>query len=197
LERRIGGVKAGSDGFAYRLAPAGQRLAAAASGRDLPRGRRAPEPGERFVRHRLAVGELYVHLHEAAAAGTLTLLDFQAEPACWRSFTAPLRGKTVLKPDAFLRLAAGDYELWWFVEIDLGTVSQATRARQADAYRSYYRSGAAGAVMPRVLWVTKNAATASRAAAAVQPDMEPAGLFVIGTNGRLLELATSHEASPS
>ena len=54
LERRIGGVRGGSEGFTYRLAPAGQRLVAMWSGSELARGRRAPEPGERFLAQGLA-----------------------------------------------------------------------------------------------------------------------------------------------
>jgi Replication-relaxation len=139
--------------------------------------------------HRLAVSELYVRLRGTAEKGQLALLEFAAEPACWRAFIAPLRGATTLKPDAFLRIAVDvgeELELWWFVEIDRGTVSQATRARQAAAYRAYWRSGAAE-VMPRVLWVATDAVTAEQATAAAQPDLEPKGLFVVTTEEQALD----------
>lgn len=192
LERRIGGVKAGSDGFTYRLGPLGQRLAGRWAGTDVVRGRRTVEPGERFVAHRLAVSELYVRLHEAAASGGLTVVRFEGEPACWRAFTAPLGGALTLKPDAFTQLAAGEWDLWWFVEIDRGTVSQATRARQAAAYRAYWRAGATQ-VMPRVLWIAKDATTADRATAVVRPDVEPVGLFVVTTEERVLDVVGKRE----
>jgi Replication-relaxation len=181
LERRIGGVRSGSEGFTYRLAPAGQRLVAMWSGGELARGRRAPEPGERFLVHRLAVSEFYVRLFEAEVRGELELLQFQGEPACWRGYVAPLQGAVTLKPDAFVRVGVGELELWWFIEIDRGTVSQATRARQADAYRALWRAGSGGEVMPRVLWVTPSAVVAERAVAAIRLGVEPAGLFRVTT----------------
>jgi hypothetical protein len=181
LERRIGGVRSGSEGFTYRLAPAGQRLAAIWSGDELVRGRRLPEPGERFLAHRLAVSELYVRLTAAEVRGELELLQFQGEPACWRTYVAPLQGAATLKPDAFVRVGVSDLELWWFIEIDRGTVSQATRTRQADAYRAFWRAGSGGEVMPRVLWVTPSAIIAGRAAAAIRLGVEPAGLFRVTT----------------
>jgi Replication-relaxation len=194
LERRIGGVKSGSEGFTYRLGPVGQRLAGLWAGEGALRGRRSVEPGERFVAHRLAVSELYVRLHEAAAKGALTVVRFEGEPACWRTFTMPLHGAMTLKPDAFVQIAVGEWDLWWFVEVDRGTVSQATRARQAAAYRAYWRSGAAK-VMPRVLWVAKDTAVAERAVMAVRPDSEPLGLFVIATEEGLLDVIVKHEVS--
>lgn len=181
LERRIGGVHSGSEGFTYRLAPAGQRLTAMWSGGELTRGRRVPEPGERFLAHRLAVSELYVGLFEAEVRGELELLAFEGEPGCWRSYVAPLQGVVTLKPDAFVRVGVEELELWWFIEIDRGTVSQATRTRQADAYRAFWRAGSGNEVMPRVLWVTPSAALAERAVAAIRPGLEPAGLFRVTT----------------
>ncbi len=184
LERRIGGIKSGSEGFLYRLDSNGQRLALYWAGETVDRGRRRPEPGERFVRHRLAVSELYVRLVEAArrsAADDLEILEFQAEPQSWRSFEGYGGVFRLLKPDAFARLGVGDRELWWFCELDLGTVSHKARESQAASYRSYWRSGAAGEVMPRVLWLTTNQLVAERARAAIRPSGEPHGLFVVTT----------------
>jgi hypothetical protein len=186
LKRRIGGVKGGSDGFTYRLGSVGQRLVDAWSG-ESSRRRRSHEPGERFLQHRLAVSEQYVRLHEAAATGQLMLGRFEGEPACWRRFTAPLRGVVTLKPDALVCVGAREWELWWFVEVDLGTVSQATRARQAAAYRGYWRTRGPGELMPRVLWITADAAGAQRAEAAIQPSAEPVGLFVVTRSAQLLD----------
>jgi hypothetical protein len=196
LERRIGGVKSGSDGFTYRLAPAGARLASLWAGGELARGRRLPEPGEPFAAHRLAVSDLYVRLHEAQARGELELLQFQAEPACWRAYTAPLQGAVTLKPDAFVRVGVGEYELWWFIEIDRGTVSRATRARQADAYRAFWRAGSGGEVMPRVLWITPSAQVAERAASAIRPEVEPAGLFFTTTSEQAVVAAAGGKEAP-
>ena len=63
FERRIGGTRAGSEGLVYALDVAGQ----AAYGSEL-RARRPNLPGVRFVRHVLAVSEVYVSLVESARA---------------------------------------------------------------------------------------------------------------------------------
>jgi len=57
------------------------------------------------MRHLLAVSELYVQLREAARSNVLELLDFDAEPTCWRGSRDGPRLVT-LKPDAFVRLAS-------------------------------------------------------------------------------------------
>ena len=179
LERRVGGVKGGSDAFVFRLASHGARLVSFWNGGGLVRGRSWPEPGARFVQHRLRVSELYVRLSEAAAAGRLTLACYEAEPTCWRSFVGATIVRAVLKPDAFVRISVGRYDLWWMVEVDLGTVAQSTRAAQAAAYRAYWHSGAAGEVMPRVLWLGSTERVVRRAALAIRPDREDGRLFVV------------------
>jgi hypothetical protein len=197
LERRIGGLKAGSDGFCYRLAPGGQRLLAFWEGHET-RGRRLPDPGERFVQHRLAVSELAVRLAEAVRGGGLELVTFQAEPDSWRQFLAAGALGAVLKPDAFVRLAVGDFELWWFVEVDLGTVGGAARAAQAAAYRAYWQSGAAGEVMPRVLWLCPDEGRLARARRAIRPQAEPVGLFMLATDSQAIDRLRSdgsHDSS--
>lgn len=200
LERRIGGKKFGSDTFCYRLGPGGQRLARWwRDGIDAP-GRLRPEPGARFVRHRLAVSELYVTLAEAARRerdDRLEVLAFEAEPSCWRQFDDGYGGyQRVLKPDAFCRLGVGDLEHWWFVEVDLGTISRRARERQASAYRSYWRSGAAGELMPRVLWLTPNELVAERVRAAIHPSGQPGGLFVVASLADAVAAATASGEVP-
>lgn len=160
LERRIGGRRAGSAGYVYYLGPVGQRLVAYWQGHGLTRGRFRPEPGGRYVRHRLAVSEFYVQTRLAANAGTLDLLSFQAEPDCWRRYVDGFGGQTVLKPDAYVRLGLGAYEDCFFVEVDLGSESRMVIARKLRAYLDYFQSGveeAAHGVFPRVLVLTNTA----------------------------------------
>lgn len=154
LTRRVGGLRAGSSGFVYYLGPAGQRLVAYWAGRGLVRGRYRPEPGGRYVRHRLAVSQLYVDVRLAAQHGELDLLDFQGEPDCWRSHLDGLGGERLLKPDVYLRLGVGAYEERCFVEVDLGTESRPVIARKLRAYLDYFHAGseqAASGVFPRVV----------------------------------------------
>jgi hypothetical protein len=160
LERRIGGLRAGSSGYVYYLGPAGQRLLAYWRGEGLIRGRFRPEPGSRYVRHRLAVSQLYVDARLAAARGELELLGFDAEPQCWRRYADQFAGETLLKPDAYLRIGLGAYEDRFFVEVDLGTESRTVIARKLQTYIAYFRAGheqAEHGVFPRVLLLTNSA----------------------------------------
>lgn len=157
LQRRIGGLRAGSAGYVYYLGPAGQRLVAYWQGRGLVRGRYRPEPGSRHVRHRLAVAQLYVEALQAAERGELDLLAFDAEPDCWREHADAFAGRHLLKPDAFVRIGLGAYEDRFFIEVDLGTESRSVIARKLRAYLAYYLSGieqTEHGVFPRVLLLT-------------------------------------------
>lgn len=159
LERRIGGLRAGSAGFVYYLGPAGQRLIAYWQGQGLTRGRFRPEPGSRYVRHRLAVSQLYVDALTAADHGELDLLDFASEPGCWREYSDAFAGRHLLKPDAYVRIGLGAYEDRFFIEVDLGTESRSVILRKLRAYLAYYRSGSEQAehgVFPRVLLLTSS-----------------------------------------
>jgi hypothetical protein len=179
LERRIGGVRAGSAGFVLALGPVGQRVLAL----DGPR-RRSYEPSYRFVDHTLAVSQLIVDVSVAARRGRLDLLDCQAEPRCWRQF-AGLGRQGLLRPDAFLALGAGEYELRWFIEVDRSSESLPIIMRKCRLYADYYQSGqeqAAQGVFPRVCWVVPDEVRAERVQAAIARDRHlPAGLFVVTT----------------
>lgn len=161
LERRVGGVRAGSSGFVYYLGPAGQRLIAYWEGRGLVRGRYRPEPGGRYVAHRLAVSQLYVDLLVASRRGEVELLAFDVEPDCWRRYADALGGQTLLKPDAYVRLGVGAYEDRSFIEVDLGTESRPVIARKARSYIDYFATGqeqTEAGVFPRVAFLTNSEA---------------------------------------
>lgn len=154
LERRIGGVRAGSAGVVHTLGPVGQHLA----GRSVGGRRRRPgEPSSPFVRHILAIGELRVRLTEHARAGRFDLVEFQTEPMCWRSFFGPSGARVTLKPDAFVRIGVGREELLWFVEVDCSTESTTALETKFRVYRHYWASGKEqqrwGDVFPKVLWL--------------------------------------------
>lgn len=157
LDRRVGGVRAGSSSFVYALGPVGHRL--------LDDGRARPrryEPSVAFVDHQLAVSQLVTDLTLAARRGELELLEVQGEPVCWR--TVPAVGHVVLRPDLFLALATGELEYRWFVEVDRGTHHRPAVLRKARLYESYYRSGVeqtAHAVFPRVIWIASGVTRAA------------------------------------
>lgn len=154
LERRVGGVRAGSAGFVYALDVAGQRVASACGPAGGRRIRRPWTPAVPFVAHALAVTDLYVGLHRSAAAEEIQLLAFDAEPLCWRTFTGLGGGQARLKPDAFVRIAAGDHEHFSFVEVDRATHSAPALGRKLAVYRRYLASGREQArfgLFPRVV----------------------------------------------
>ena len=179
LDRQIGGVRAGSSGFVMALGSVGQRLLFADK-----RRQRDYEPGLRFVDHTLAVSQVVVELQEAARRGVLELLECQAEPRTWRQFGG-LDGRRFIRPDLFLVLGSGEYELRWFAEIDRSTESLPVIARKCRLYADYYQSGveqAQSGVFPRVCWITPDESRADRLTELIARDQRlPAGMFVLTT----------------
>ncbi len=186
LERRVGGIRAGSASFIYALGPVGQRVL----GSDGPR-RRFREPSALFVSHTLATSELYVRLHEAARTEELQLIGIETEPRCWRSVTA-IGGQLLLKPDLFIVTGNAEYDYRWFVEVDLGTEHAPAIIRKCRAYEAYYRSGveqAAHAVFPRVLWVALDNVRAERLRTAIAGTTDLTdGLFVVTTAEHVIKV---------
>src|SRR5438105_7465196 len=66
LQRRVGGVRAGSASFVYALGPVGGRLIEG-------QRRRLIEPSTTFLTHTLAVAQAHVEIAEAARQGQLEL----------------------------------------------------------------------------------------------------------------------------
>jgi hypothetical protein len=175
LERRVGGVRAGSQGAVYALDVAGQRLASVCGPAGGIRIRRPWTPATPFLAHQLAVTELFVRLTETAARDVLEVLDFDAEPVSWRTFTGLGGSRTVLKPDAFVRLGLGEFEDSYFVEVDRATHSGPSVGRKLTLYRRYWQTGREqsrrAGVFPKVLVLVPSDArrTALVEVAAAQP----------------------------
>lgn len=140
LQRRIGGIRAGSQGYVYGLSGLGQAVLDLGH-EPARRHRRVIEGKPAFQDHTLAVGEMCVELVEHCRRSRAELLEVAAEPRCWRRFPGLLGQVVTLKPDAYVRLGIGSYEVSAFVEVDLDTESQPTIARKLDLYASYWRSG--------------------------------------------------------
>lgn len=198
LARRVGGERSGSASTTFAVGRAGQRLmqTGAPSGR---RVRQAHTPGARYLAHTLAVAGLYVDLVAARRRGRVELLSFEPEPECWRPYMVGFGARQVLKPDAFLGLAIGDYDFSWFIEQDMATEAQATVKSKAARYHDYFRGGteqAARGVFPRVLWITPDSARAEaiRETLAGLP-VDAHRLFAVTPTDQALTLLTS-EARP-
>lgn len=155
LPRRIGGVRAGSNGLVFAPGRVGQRLLQSERGSQR-RVRRAYAPGSRYLAHALSVGELYVALIESQQWGLVEVLAFDPEPACWRPYPGPYGARLTAKPDAYLRLGVGEFELSWFIEMDLASEARVTLETKARLYIDLYRAGVVQAddgVFPRVAWI--------------------------------------------
>jgi hypothetical protein len=157
LPRRVGGVRAGSAGYVYSLASAGQRLAMERGWQPERRRRRSPTPGQAFLNHSLAVAELHTELIESDRSRRVELLSLSAEPACWRSFGGIGRqGQHTLKPDSYVRLGIGDFEDSYFIELDRGTEGSRTIEQKLREYVSYEATDIEQeqrGVFPKVLWL--------------------------------------------
>lgn len=155
LNRRVGGVRAGSSSYTYAPTAEVIRLAAFLDGQGIPAARTVYEPGSSFVDHCVAGSELFVRLIEAQRAGHVDLLEHQSEPACWRSYLSSSGARLSLRPDAFVALGVGELEQRSFVEIDRGTEGTTALRRKLQTYLAYWRSGVeqqAHGVSPRVVW---------------------------------------------
>ena len=151
LDRRIGGVRAGSASFVYGLGALGYRI--------LHDGvpPRQHEPSPQFLDHTLAIAQLAVDLSVAAREDSMELLELVTEPSCWRAFSAGLEGNQTLKPDLSIVLRSGGYDYHWFVEVDLASHSATSVVRKCAVYQKYWQTGIEQdktGVFPRVLWLT-------------------------------------------
>jgi hypothetical protein len=152
LDRRVGGIRAGSDGYVYALGILGQRLAR--PGSHVPRTPWTPLPNH--LRHALAVSQLYVDLR-LAASETSKLSTFDAEPSCWRRFSGHGGARSILRPDAYVTIRLDSFEDCYFVEMDCATESTPRVIGKARTYVRYYQSGreqVRHGVFPLVVWVT-------------------------------------------
>jgi len=156
LPRRVGGGLRGSGQLAYALDTAGERLLRLRRNlrQDEQRIRRPGQPGERFVKHTLAVSELYVSLVEQARVDGYRVEEFLAEPAAW--WPNGVGGR--MKPDAYVALSTAEMTDHWWVEVDLATEAVPTLRGKFLAYTDFANRGQLGprGVVPRVLVTVPN-----------------------------------------
>jgi hypothetical protein len=157
LPRPVGGVRAGSAGFVYRLGLGGHRLSVLRGWQPERQRRRSLVPGTLFLRHTLAIAELHTRLIEDERSGRFELLALTAEPLCYRTYDGLGGQRVVLKPDSYVRLGLGPYEDSYFIEVDRGTEGSRALSWQLERYVAFHLSGAEQTergVFPRSLWLT-------------------------------------------
>lgn len=182
LDRRVGGIRAGSDGFIYTLGPVGARLLVYRTGKGVPRSRIYYQPGDAFIDHALAVTEILVRLKEAERQNVLRIERFDGEPKAWRTFVTATGVTSTLKPDGFLITSDGVFDTSWFVEVDRASERRGALERKLGVYLAYLRSGkeqAAGGVFPRVIWLVPDRARRNYLKNLIEQTGAPEGLFAV------------------
>jgi hypothetical protein len=152
LSQRIGGIRAGSEGYVYALDVAGKRLL---ESRPARRHWEPWTPRPNHLRHALAVSDLYLQLRLATPTAA-RLSVFDAEPGCWRRFCGPGGARLTLKPDAYAVIESDHYEDRYFIELDRATEAAPRITEKARAYVRYWQSGREQGthdVFPLVLWI--------------------------------------------
>jgi hypothetical protein len=185
LQRRVGGVRAGSRSFVYVLGTVGGRLLHGTRHQSV-------EPSPLFLSHTLAIGDAHVELRRADRDGRLQLRTVQIEPECWRRFVGPGGARELVRPDLFVVTAAGAYEDCWFLEIDRGTESPAAISRKCRGYQAYWRTGReqeTQRTFPLVVWVVPSEQRATRLERVIAGTRNlKRELFRVTTDAHMIEL---------
>ena len=136
LERRVGGVRAGSTGYVYGATAEARRLDAWRRGEPLsPRPSRS-RAGRLLRRAQPGLQRAVRAAHRSRAGRTAS--------SCWSTrpsrtaggaSSAPMGGQRHLRPDAFVRLGVGEWEQLAFVEIDRGSEGQRRAGPQVGGLR--------------------------------------------------------------
>lgn len=192
LERRVGGIRAGSASYVWRVGLIGDRLLTQAAGGG-PRARRK-EPSLHHLDHRLAVADTHIRLLEASRDHQCEVLRVQLEPASWRPFLLAGGARAVLKPDLYAVTALGDFEDHWFIEVDRATESLPTLLRKCAQYEAYRAAGTEQRdhrVFPFVLWLLPDQRRAQQLRTAIRQARSLDGqLYRFTTPSGLVELVT-------
>lgn len=142
LQRRIGGIRAGSVSRVHYLDGVGDQLL---NGRSAQTARRrSRDPSSRFLNHRLAVADAHVALVAADRRDLFELVECAIEPASWRRLVGLGGTRLTLKADLYVEIAptrGSDFVDPWFIEVDLGTEGIQTLLKKCRDYEAYRRTG--------------------------------------------------------
>lgn len=184
LEKRIGGVRAGSQGMIWHITEAGARLLYLGTEKQNTR-KRLLEPVPSFLRHTIAVTETFTQIVEICRDDPVMKLSrIEVEPDCWRSYQK--NGKSIsLRPDLYAKTVTGDYFDHLFIEMDLDTEAPTAIVEKCRRYLEYYQTGKEQKVcgaFPLVLWIAPNPDRKDRMADAMKTSFRnrfPRIFFVI------------------
>lgn len=155
LDRRIGGVRAGSGGHVWQLTDLGNRLLAVHLGEAAGARVRPTEPSNTFLDHTLAVAELVITLQDSTRGGVM-IERLQAEPECWRAHLGSAGEPRTLKPDLASVSQCGEFTDFYFWEVDRATEAPNRVVKKCLQYQQYRVTGAEQrlhGLFPAVVWV--------------------------------------------
>ena len=159
LERRIGGVRAGSGGYVWQLTELGDRAARAHLGQDRHSRMRPYEPSTSFLDHTLAIAEVVITLQQISRQGHVDLSHLQLEPECWRHYLGPNGETRTLKPDLAVISISPGFEDHWFIEVDRATEPPNRVVKKCLQYQEYRATGheqTRVGLFPAVVWTVPN-----------------------------------------
>ena len=155
LDRRIGGVRAGSGGHVWQLTDLGNRLLAEHLGEAAGARVRPSEPSTSFLDHTLAVAELVITLQASTRHGVM-IERLQAEPECWRTHLGSAGEPRTLKPDLASVSQCGEFTDFYFWEVDRATEAPNRVVKKCLQYQQYRDTCAEQRIhglFPAVVWV--------------------------------------------
>ena len=155
LERRIGGVRAGSKSYVWTLTESGINLLHLNDTDYTPR-KRSFEPSLNFLKHTLEVNETYIQLIEICRKYQMELVKTELEPDCWRGYTGEDGKPATMKPDMFAITGNDKFEYSYFIEVDMNTESPSKVIIKCERYAQYRRNGIEQkqhGVFPLVVWL--------------------------------------------
>lgn len=158
LERRIGGVRAGSGGHVWQITDLANRLLVDHLSEDAGPRIRPSEPSTTFLDHTLAIAELVITLQSTSRHG-VEIERLQLEPDCWRTYLGAAGETRTLKPDLASTSQTDGYTDFYFWEVDRATEAPNRVVRKCLQYQQYRNTGAeqrAHGLFPAVVWVVPN-----------------------------------------
>lgn len=158
LERRIGGVRAGSGGHVWQITDLASRLLIDHLGEETGPRLRPSEPSTTFLDHTLAIAEVVITLQSTCRDG-VEIKRLQLEPGCWRTYLGAAGETRTLKPDLASTSQTGGYTDFYFWEVDRATEAPNRVIRKCLQYQQYRNTGAeqrAHDLFPAVVWVVPN-----------------------------------------
>lgn len=158
LERRIGGVRAGSGGHVWQITDLANRLLIEHLGEETGPRIRPAEPSTTFLDHTLAIAELVITLQRTSRDG-VEIERLQLEPDCWRTYLGAAGETRALKPDLASTSQTDGFTDFYFWEVDRATEAPNRVVKKSLQYQLYRNTGVeqrAHGLFPAVVWVVPN-----------------------------------------